>query len=460
MKPGSLDFSNRRNGFNTAQSFEPQNVPLLGLGTVELDSVPYRNVTEKNFTSHDTSAWLGSGTSGTVFKMNFMGKRQVAVKQIPKSDDPDEIKRLRMDLGVMIKSRTCPHIVKYLGAVGSDASVWIVMELMLCCFEKILKTTRLPVPVPVLGSLTYSVVSALNYLKEHHSTIHRDVKPSNVLVDLHGNIKLCDFGISGRLVDSQARTRGAGCAAYLSPERIDPERGTYDVRADIWSLGLSLIELATAQFPYSGCKSDFEVCAKILQAEAPELGPSFPEDFREFVRLLCIKNVEKRPKYAQLMKTKFFVANSKRSDRNSTTKNWLESVNFIEPQNQQNPQTNGHSISTNPFLPSKSSTSTTSHLTQLPLSSNSQIVNGSSNTNSSWFGASAWNDAKPRAQAVHMPQPIRVDRSLFTPVNNSVFVTGRENWTSFGSTPSAPVAINSVPVQIENQSTSKDLISL
>jgi mitogen-activated protein kinase kinase 7 len=81
-----------------------------------------------------------------------------------------------MDLGVMIKSRTCPHIVKYLGAVGSDASVWIVMELMLCCFEKILKTTRLPVPVPVLGSLTYSVVSALNYLKEHHSTIHRDGK--------------------------------------------------------------------------------------------------------------------------------------------------------------------------------------------------------------------------------------------------------------------------------------------
>ena len=67
-------------------------MPILGLGTVELDSVPYRNVTEKDFTSHDTSAWLGSGTSGTVFKMNFMGKRQVAVKQIPKSDDTDEIK--------------------------------------------------------------------------------------------------------------------------------------------------------------------------------------------------------------------------------------------------------------------------------------------------------------------------------------------------------------------------------
>ena len=115
------------------------------------------------------------------------------------------------------------------------------------------------------------------------------VKPSNILVDAQGRIKLCDFGISGRLVDSQARTRGAGCAAYLSPERIDPERGTYDVRADIWSLGLSLIELATAQFPYSGCKSDFEVCAKILQAEAPQLGPSFPREFREFITKCCIK---------------------------------------------------------------------------------------------------------------------------------------------------------------------------
>ena len=113
------------------------------------------------------------------------------------------------------------------------------------------------------------------------------VKPSNILVDYEGRIKLCDFGISGRLVDSQAQTRGAGCAAYLSPERIDPERGTYDVRADIWSLGLTLIELATAQFPYSNCKSDFEVCAKILQTEAPQLGPSFPRSMQDFVAKCC-----------------------------------------------------------------------------------------------------------------------------------------------------------------------------
>jgi serine/threonine protein kinase len=71
-----------------------------------------------------------------------------------------------------------------------------------------------------------------------------DVKPSNILVDEQGNIKLCDFGISGILIESKATSRNAGCAAYTSPERINPStigKPNYDIRADIWSLGISLV---------------------------------------------------------------------------------------------------------------------------------------------------------------------------------------------------------------------------
>lgn len=64
--------------------------------------------------------------------------------------------------------------------------------------------------------LALKTVKALSYLKDEHGVIHRDIKPSNLLIDERGNIKLCDFGISGRLVDSKAKTRSAGCAAYMA----------------------------------------------------------------------------------------------------------------------------------------------------------------------------------------------------------------------------------------------------
>lgn len=158
-------------------------------------------------------------------------------------------------------------------------------------------------------------MKALSYLKNSHDVIHRDVKPSNILIDERGNIKLCDFGISGRLVDSKAKTRSAGCAAYMAvsniefishshftktifindffnflldtqPERIDPQKPEYDIRADVWSLGITLVELATGSFPYKGCNTDFEVLTCVLEKDPPSLptDQGFSLQFQHFVR--------------------------------------------------------------------------------------------------------------------------------------------------------------------------------
>ncbi|XP_070075078.1 dual specificity mitogen-activated protein kinase kinase hemipterous isoform X2 [Drosophila takahashii] len=253
---------------------------------------------------------LGNGTSGNVVKMMHLSSNMIiAVKQMRRTGNAEENKRILMDLDVVLKSHDCKYIVKCLGCFVRDPDVWICMELMSMCFDKLLKLSKKPVPEQILGKVTVATVNALSYLKDKHGVIHRDVKPSNILIDERGNIKLCDFGISGRLVDSKANTRSAGCAAYMAPERIDPKKPKYDIRADVWSLGITLVELATARSPYEGCNTDFEVLTKVLDSEPPCLpygeGFNFTQQFRDFVIKCLTKNHQDRPKYPELLAQPF-----------------------------------------------------------------------------------------------------------------------------------------------------------
>lgn len=267
---------------------------------------------------------IGRGAFGTVNKMIHCQSHTVmAVKRIRSTVDEKEQKELLMDLEVVMKSNDCPYIVQFFGAIFKEGDCWICMELMDTSLDKFYKFIyeRLErrIPENILGKITVATVKALNYLKEKLAIIHRDVKPSNILLDKGGNIKLCDFGISGQLVDSIARTRDAGCRPYMAPERIDPQKAKgYDVRSDVWSLGITLYELATGSFPYPKWKSVFEQLTQVVQGDPPRLSPtengnSFTYEFVSFVNTCLIKDETQRPKYNKLLEDPFIM----RSDSES-----------------------------------------------------------------------------------------------------------------------------------------------
>uniref|UniRef100_A0A8C8AMV8 mitogen-activated protein kinase kinase n=1 Tax=Otus sunia TaxID=257818 RepID=A0A8C8AMV8_9STRI len=231
---------------------------------------------------------IGSGTCGQVWKMRFRKTGHViAVKQMRRSGNREENKRILMDLDVVLKSHDCPYIVQCFGTFITNTDVFIAMELMGTCAEKLKKRIQGPIPERILGKMTVAIVKALFYLKEKHGVIHRDVKPSNILLDERGQVKLCDFGISGRLVDSKAKTRSAGCAAYMAV--------TVSLSPPSVTAVSPQVELATGQFPYQNCKTDFEVLTKVLQEDPPLLHP--PSGWGHVPG--------KRPKYNKLLEHNF-----------------------------------------------------------------------------------------------------------------------------------------------------------
>lgn len=280
---------------------------MAGNGILKIAGVQYQT----DVAELEDLGTLGNGTSGHVVRMRHPATgTTIAVKQMRRTGNIEENKRIIMDIDVVLKSHDCPYIVQCLGCFITECDVWICMELMKSCFDKLLKRATQPVPESIMGKITVATVRALSYLKEKHDVIHRDIKPSNILIDEHGNIKLCDFGISGRLVDSKAKTRSAGCAAYMAvrsttifhilvafiiyiltsslpgqPERIDLNKSEYDIRADVWSLGITLVELATGSNPYKGCNTDFEVLTRVLESDPPCLPKDrgFSVEFHMFV---------------------------------------------------------------------------------------------------------------------------------------------------------------------------------
>ncbi|KAF8904441.1 kinase-like protein [Gymnopilus junonius] len=215
-----------------------------------------------------------------------------------------------MELDVLHRA-VAPEIVEFYGAFFIESCVYYCMEYMDA--GSLDKLQSAGVPEDVLARIASSMVRGLKFLKDDLNIIHRDVKPTNVLVNKKGEIKLCDFGISGELDKSLAKTN-IGCQSYMAPERIKGESqnnlGTYTVSSDVWSLGLSMIEIGMGKYPYppETYSNVFAQLTAIVHGDPPELPEDkYSQEARDWVTQCLKKDPERRATYRELLEHPFLV---------------------------------------------------------------------------------------------------------------------------------------------------------
>ncbi|KUM66243.1 hypothetical protein ACN42_g830 [Penicillium freii] len=233
----------------------------------------------------------------------------MAMKEIRLELDEAKFAQIIMELDILHRCIS-PFIIDFYGAFFQEGAVYMCVEFM--DGGSIDKLYEGGVPENILRKVALSTIMGLKSLKEDHNIIHRDVKPTNVLVNSKGQVKICDFGVSGNLVSSIAKTN-IGCQSYMAPERIAgggmqqsgaPSAGTYSVQSDIWSLGLSIIECAMGRYPYppETFNNIFSQLHAIVHGDPPTLPEGFSEEAHAFVRACLDKNPKNRPTYNMLLR--------------------------------------------------------------------------------------------------------------------------------------------------------------
>ncbi|KAK1311633.1 Mitogen-activated protein kinase kinase 1 [Acorus calamus] len=207
------------------------------------------------------------------------------------------------------QSSQCPYVVVCYHCFYDNGVISIVLEYMdggsLSDLLKKVKT----IPEPYLAAISVQVLKGLIYLHHQKHIIHRDVKPSNILINHRGEVKITDFGVSA-IVDSLSGQRDTfiGTCNYMSPERISAN--TYGYRSDIWSLGLTLLECAMGRFPYTSPDQDgwnyFELLAAVVDQPSPCAPPDqFSPEFCSFISACVQKDPKNRLPSQELLKHPF-----------------------------------------------------------------------------------------------------------------------------------------------------------
>lgn len=284
----------------------------------EVDQEEWRNIFKENQIIE--LGVLGEGTGGSVSRCKLKyGSTIFALKTIISDTSEETQKQILRELQFN-KSCKSPYIVKYYGTFLNEqnASICISMEYMggksLDAIYKKVKSRGGIIGEKVLGKIADSVLKGLSYLHENR-IIHRDIKPQNILLSSNGDIKLCDFGVSGVVVNSLATTF-TGTSYYMAPERIQGH--PYSVTSDVWSLGLTLLEVAKGKFPLdidiSGT-SPIEVLTLIMtfQPVLEDDNIKWSNAFRSFLDYSLKKNPRERASPRQMLSHPWVIGQSKKN---------------------------------------------------------------------------------------------------------------------------------------------------
>ncbi|KAK3736511.1 hypothetical protein QZH41_009385, partial [Actinostola sp. cb2023] len=238
---------------------------------------------------------LGAGAFGQVYMCHDLDTgRELAVKQIEtgllNSSTKNEVRALEGEIGFM-KNFRHERIVQYYGMESTDLHIYIFMEYMpgSSVHEHIKQHGALN--ESLTRKYTRQILEGVSYLHSNR-IVHRDIKGANILRDLHGNVKLADFGASKRLQTIRSKTgfRSVhGTPYWMAPEVINGEG--YGRKADVWSIGCTVVEMLTTKPPWANFEPMAALFKIATQATEPDLPPESTQDAVEFVRAILIRYV-------------------------------------------------------------------------------------------------------------------------------------------------------------------------
>ncbi|XP_010421996.1 PREDICTED: serine/threonine-protein kinase BLUS1 [Camelina sativa] len=206
-----------------------------------------------------------------------------------------------------------PNVIKSFCSFSVEHYLWVVMPFMAqgSCLHLMKAAYPDGFEEAAICSMLKETLKALDYLHTQ-GHIHRDVKAGNILLDNTGEIKLGDFGVSACLFDNgdrqRARNTFVGTPCWMAPEVLQPGSG-YNSKADIWSFGITALELAHGHAPFSKYPP-MKVLLMTIQNAPPGLDydrdKKFSKSFKELVALCLVKDQTKRPTAEKLLKHSFF----------------------------------------------------------------------------------------------------------------------------------------------------------